>query len=83
MMWKEKYRIGIDSIDVQHIELFKNLGEFIQLVQRKDISWDNRLDKVKETLGFLQDYVVYHFDDEEKFQESIDYPDIEIHKKSS
>lgn len=82
MMWKEKYRIGIDSIDVQHIEFFKNLGEFIQLVQRKDISWDNRLDKVKETLGFLQDYVVYHFDDEEKFQESIDYPDIEIHKKA-
>ncbi|MEW8973816.1 MAG: hemerythrin family protein [Tissierellaceae bacterium] len=81
-MWKEKYKIGVDSIDDQHKELFKHLGEFIQLVQKKDVSWDDRLDKVKETLDFLQGYVVFHFDDEEKFQESIDYPDIEIHKEA-
>lgn len=82
MMWKEKYSIDVESIDEQHQELFKNLGEFIKLVQNKEVPWEERLEKAKETLGFLQDYVVYHFDDEEKFQESIAYPDIEIHKEA-
>ena len=80
MMWKDKYLIGVESIDKQHKELFKNLGEFIKLVQKKEVKWEDRLSKAKETLEFLQGYVVYHFDDEEKYQESINYPDLELHK---
>lgn len=82
MMWKEKYTIGVASIDEQHKELFKKLGDFIQLVQNKEIKWEDRLSKTKETLGFLQEYVVFHFDDEEKYQERINYPDVEIHKEA-
>lgn len=80
-MWKEKYRIGVDLIDSQHKELFKRLSEFINLVQ-EDRSWDEKLDKVKETLKFMEEYVVFHFQAEEAFQEKIDYPDIEKHKKA-
>lgn len=82
MMWKEKYAIDVESIDEQHKELFKNLGEFIKLVQDKEVPWEDRLNKAKDTLEFLSDYVVFHFDDEEKFQESINYPDIEVHKEA-
>lgn len=82
MMWKDKYSINVKTIDDQHKELFKNLGEFIKLVQKKDIPWEDRLDKAKETLEFLQGYVEFHFDDEEKYQESIDYPDLEIHREA-
>ena len=81
-MWKDYYSIGVETIDDQHKELFKNLGDFIMLVRDKEIKWEDRLDKAKETLDFLQEYVVFHFDDEEKFQESINYPDIEIHKEA-
>ncbi|MBC8591435.1 bacteriohemerythrin [Wansuia hejianensis] len=82
MMWKDKYLIGVEKVDQQHKELFKNLGDFIKLVQNKEVSWEDRLDKAKETLDFLQGYVVFHFDDEEKYQESIDYPNIEEHKQA-
>lgn len=82
MMWKDKYSIGVSTIDAQHKELFKNLGEFIVLVRDSETSWESRLDKAKETLDFLQQYVVYHFDDEEKFQESIDYPELERHREA-
>lgn len=81
MMWKEKYKIDVELIDQQHEELFKRVSDFIQLVQNKGV-WEEKLDKVKETMAFMQDYVVFHFDDEEKYQAQIDYPDIEIHKEA-
>lgn len=79
-MWKDKYEVGVELIDSQHKELFSRLSTFIQIVQSED-DWDSKLEKVKETLEFLKEYVVYHFDDEEAYQERINYPDIEEHKK--
>lgn len=78
-MWKEKYKVGVDLIDVQHKELFARLSNFIRIVQNEN-NWEQKLDEVKETMAFLQEYVVYHFDDEEKYMEEINYPEIEIHK---
>lgn len=81
MMWKEKYRIGVELIDEQHKELFGRISDFVQVVQDKNSSWDDKVSKVKETMYFMKDYVVFHFDDEEAYQEKINYPDIENHKK--
>lgn len=80
MMWKEKYKVGVDLIDEQHKELFNRLSNFIQIVQN-ETNWDEKIETVKETLTFMQDYVVFHFNAEEKFQEESGYPDIEEHKK--
>lgn len=80
MMWKERYRIGVELIDEQHKELFHRLSKFIEIVQN-DEEWEQKLDEVKKTLNFMQEYVVYHFDDEERYQEEINYPDIEVHKR--
>lgn len=80
-MWKEKYRIGVDLIDDQHKELFSRLSEFIQIVQN-DTAWEEKLDTVKETLNFMQEYVVFHFNDEEDYQAEINYPHIEEHKEA-
>ena len=80
-MWKEKYRVGVELIDEQHIELFSRLSEFIKTVQN-DIPWEEKLDRVKETMEFMQEYVVTHFADEEEYQEKINYPDIEKHKEA-
>lgn len=79
-MWKERYRIGVELIDEQHKELFHRLSKFIGIVQN-DEEWEQKLDEVKKTLNFMQEYVVYHFDDEERYQEEINYPDIEVHKR--
>ncbi|OEF96591.1 bacteriohemerythrin [Desulfuribacillus alkaliarsenatis] len=80
MMWKEKYKIGVSVIDQQHEELFGRVSSFIQTVQHKG-NWDDKLDKVKETMEFMQEYVIFHFDDEEAYQEKIGYPDMEKHKQ--
>lgn len=79
-MWKDKYKVGVSLIDTQHEELFKRVSEFIEAVQSND-NWEAKLDKVKETMVFMQEYVVIHFNAEEAYQEKINYPDIENHKK--
>lgn len=79
-MWKDKYKVGVEKIDEQHQELFARLSNFIKVVQSEE-EWDGKIDEVKETLNFLQEYVVYHFDDEEAYQEKINYPEIESHKQ--
>lgn len=80
MMWKEKYKVGVDLIDDQHKELFARLSNFIQVVQN-EYDWEEKLEQVKKTMTFMQDYVVFHFDDEEKYMEEIKYPNIEQHKR--
>lgn len=79
-MWKDKYKVGVELIDEQHEELFGRLSRFIKVVQDEG-PWDEKIDEVKETLNFLQEYVVYHFDAEEGYQEKINYPEIESHKE--
>lgn len=79
MMWKEKYKIGIELIDEQHEELFKRVSDFIHTIENKD-RWEDKLEKVKETMVFMKEYVIVHFADEEVYQEQIKYPDIENHK---
>lgn len=80
MMWKEKYKVGVQLIDTQHEELFKRVSEFIGTVQSKD-SWESKIHKVKETMAFMQEYVVIHFQAEEAYQAKINYPDMENHLK--
>lgn len=79
-MWKDKYKVGVELIDEQHEELFGRLSRFIKVVQSEGL-WDEKIDEVKETLNFLQEYVVYHFDAEEELQEKINYPEIASHKE--
>lgn len=80
MMWKEKYRLGVDTIDEQHEELFRRVSEFV-LALRQDGEWEDKLPKVKETLEFMQNYVIAHFADEEAYQKEIRYPDYEKHRQ--
>lgn len=79
MMWKDKYKIGIDSIDQQHEELFGYVSNFTQTIRNEE-NWEAKLGKVKETMAFMKDYVVSHFNEEEAYQEQINYPYIEEHK---
>lgn len=80
MIWKEKYRIGIPSIDEQHEELFARISGFVESVR----SYEDTAVKeehIRKTLSFMEDYVVIHFQDEETYQNELGYPDRENHKK--
>lgn len=80
MMWKEKYRLGVEHIDEQHEELFRRVSEFV-LALRKEGSWEEKLPKVKETMAFMQEYVITHFADEEAYQKEMHYPGYEEHRR--
>lgn len=80
MLWKDKYELGVPLIDVQHMELFQRVEIFMKVL-RSSASWDEKVEKVNETLDFMNAYVVEHFRDEEAYQEKIGYPGREEHKK--
>lgn len=76
MLWKESYRVGVAQIDAQHMELFRMTEELIEAVEN-----NASLEACQKAIGFLKDYVIYHFKDEEAYQEAIHYSEIEEHKK--
>jgi hemerythrin len=73
---REGYEIGIESIDKEHKEM---IDAFEELYNRMHKGLGHKY--YDELLAFLDKYIDNHFVNEEKFQEEIDYPDLEEHKK--
>lgn len=76
MMWKDSYRLGVERIDQQHMELFRMTEELVSAVKDGD-----SVEAYQRALGFLKDYVIYHFRDEEAYQASIHYSDMAAHQE--
>lgn len=68
---KEKYKTGISLIDMEHEKLFKIGENAYQLL--KDPYRIDKYDKIIEVIEELKEYTVYHFRDEERYMESINY----------
>lgn len=75
-MWKESYRVGIDSIDIQHMELFRMADELLNAIEANADK-----EKFQRAIEFLKNYVVRHFSDEEVYQAAVHYSGMEAHKK--
>ncbi|MGI6256170.1 MAG: bacteriohemerythrin [Acutalibacter sp.] len=76
MMWKDSYRLGVERIDNQHIELFRMTEDLVRAV-----SENATMEAYQKALGFLKEYVIYHFRDEEEYQASIHYSGAKAHKE--
>ena len=75
-VWKEDLETGIEKIDFQHKELFKAVNGLI------DACHDNKGFKViDDTITFLLNYTISHFNEEEALQQKGGYPDYPNHKK--
>jgi hemerythrin-like metal-binding protein len=77
-MWKESYRLGVETIDNQHQQLFSMVDDLVKVLdggERADYK-----KKCADAISFLYDYTVKHFQHEEGYQASIGYKDIEAHK---
>ena len=77
-MWKESYRVGIEFIDLQHKELFDNTDRLLGMIEGKDATGRKR--ECFDIVQFLKGYAANHFAEEERYQLSINYSDIEAHK---
>jgi len=74
--WSEDYELGNDFVDSQHKRLFElvnNIG--------KTCNEGGDVNTLCETLDFLLQYTVQHFNDEEALQLECNFPEYEYHKK--
>lgn len=74
--WTPDLSVSNDTIDQQHQKWIKLLDDFYTGIK------DGKSKEVLEQLilGML-DYTKYHFAHEEKYMESIGYPNLDSHKK--
>ena len=78
IIWKSEYNINDFKIDKEHQKLFTIAREAMNISKLKD---DEKVtDKLKDIITKLFDYVGTHFTNEQKYMESIDYPELENHK---
>ncbi|KAA9006607.1 bacteriohemerythrin [Paenibacillus spiritus] len=74
--WKESYDIGVEKIDCQHRQLLLKLNEFFDACSNQQ-----GRDKIEETLGFLKEYTLEHFSNEEELMDEIHFPELGDHRK--
>lgn len=74
--WDSSLLIGVKAIDEQHKALFDEI-HFLQ----GQISAGHGQHVVDGVLSFMDKYVAEHFEIEEALMESLDYPEIEAHRR--
>lgn len=78
MKWKPGYAIGVDIIDAQHKRLFELADEAEALLELPH--YMDKYDDIITIVQELKDYVIYHFEEEEKLLLSIKYNKFFGHK---
>lgn len=76
MAWDEKLDIGVEAMNAQHqilIEIMNRLHDQFEAGASQS--------EQKKTLTELGKFTVKHFEEEEKYMASIEYPAIESHKR--
>lgn len=73
--WSDILSLGIDKMDEEHKELFNRINALLKaLISEKG-------GDITKLVGAINEYIDYHFRDEEKMLEKINYPELAPHKK--
>lgn len=75
MQWTEDLSVGVDRIDEQHKELFEKINDLVVAIKSHTCKY-----KIGDVVKFLEDYVVFHFGQEEKYMLEFGYPGYKHHK---
>lgn len=75
LAWSEEYSVGVPAIDAEHQLLFEVVG---MLIDAPDpvTPWIT-----SQLLESLAEYSRVHFEHEERYQESVGYPDLAEHRR--
>lgn len=74
--WNDRFNIGVDSIDTAHRRLFSIVGKLISLNEDET----KQQHACREGIKYFKSYTIKHFEDEEAYMRSINYPNLAIHK---
>lgn len=75
MEWSQDLSVGINEIDEQHKELFSRINRLVESVRQSRCR-----ETIPEVIGFLEEYVIMHFANEETYMKKYNYPGYEAHK---
>ncbi|MBP1736396.1 MAG: bacteriohemerythrin [Oscillospiraceae bacterium] len=75
-VWSKALETGHAAIDTQHKQLVETVNNLLDACSK-----GKGRDEIKKVMGFLLQYTVKHFADEERLQQSSGYPDYLNHKK--
>ena len=76
LVWTESLAVGHGLIDVQHRELFQRYNNLLQACRE-----GRGREELAPALDFLNEYVVTHFAEEERFMWITAFPESEEHKQ--
>lgn len=76
----DNYRTGIELVDNEHQRLFEIIREANDLIYAELLH--DKFDEIMRILAELKDYTEVHFQDEEQYMESINYPDLEPQRQA-
>ena len=68
-------KIGVEEIDAQHREFFRNLAELREALE----AGAGGRDRMMKTLRYLEGYIDHHFHTEEQYMRRFNYPGILVH----
>ena len=76
MGWTEDLSVGVDLIDQQHKVWFDKANQLFDAGKNGKAK-----EFIAQMLNFLDEYTKMHFRDEEKYMQSIHYPEYDTQKK--
>lgn len=77
LVWEDRFNIGVDFIDKEHMKLFKIINKLFLFSENKNkSSW-----VCQEGIKYFKDHALKHFSEEEAYMESISYKGLETHKR--
>ena len=72
--WSTSLRVGVPDIDEQHQELFRRAERLLIALRAGDRG------EVEPLVKYLEDYVVSHFQCEERWMAQAEYPGLDLHR---
>ncbi len=76
LVWSDDYNIGVDIIDKEHQRLFRIINKLLAFgEEEKKGQW-----ACLEGIKYFKEHALKHFEDEEKYMESIAYRELETHR---
>lgn len=77
IVWKERYNIGVASIDEEHRKLFGIIDRLLVGSKQKDkLQW-----VCQEGIKYFKNFAIKHYAEEEEYMRSIRYEGYDVHKR--
>lgn len=76
ILWNKRLEVGVNLIDEQHKKWFEKADQLFEAGKS-----GKSKEYIVQMFDFLDDYTRTHFKDEEKYMQSINYPEINVQKQ--